>query len=205
MSEIERDTARLVTSTDKTASKELLAIGELLGVSEGDFSDRARETIHRLFKKLILDKSSLAPNSLNGEQKPQVNKTPEQILYDQYLKDTSDINFDKIPKNGENPEPKAESSLLSPLQWVQDHTCHYRAVVNDKGKFIIYCDTKKIPLEVCMTRQKRYIFMQKKCQPIDRPKPLPPQKHFQEQKTRPYKGDGEGSYGPFSIGDGYPT
>ena len=152
---------------------------------------------------LLLDKNSLGSQLPSGEQKPTVTKTEEQKLFDQYLKDTSNIDFSKIPKTSENPEPKTESSLLSPLQWVQDHTCHFRAVVKEKDGFTIYCNTKKIPLEVCMTRQKRYIFMQKRCQPIDRPKPTPPKKHFQDQRTRPYKGDGEGSYDPFSIGDGY--
>jgi hypothetical protein len=71
MSEIERDNARLVTSKDKTCPKELLALGELVGVSKGDFSERARETTHRLFKKLILDKLSPAAQSPTGEQKPQ--------------------------------------------------------------------------------------------------------------------------------------
>jgi len=149
---------------------------------------------------LLLDKNSLGSQLPSGEQKPTVTKTEEQKLFDQYLKDTSDIDFSKIPKSGENPEPKTESSLLSPLQWVQDHTCHFRAVVNDKGKFSIYCDTKKIPLEVCMTRQKRYIFMQKKCQPIDRPKLTPPKKHFQDQepRTHQYK-DQDGYVDPFSY------
>jgi hypothetical protein len=169
-------------------------------------SEKFREFIIKLDEKLLLDNSSLAPNSPSGEQKPPITKTSEQKLYDQYLKDTSYIDFSKIPKPSENPEPKTESSLLSPLQWVQDHTCHYRAVVKEKGgSFSIYCDTKKIPLEVCVTRQKRFLFMKKNCKPIGY---KPPQKQWQQRtqqddRTRPYKGDTEAYFDPFSVGDGY--
>ena len=176
-------------------------IWQVIGFGENS-SESKSKTYIEFFKKLILDNSSPAPNSPSGEQKPQVNKSPEQILYDQYLKDTADFNF---PETSENPK-NVNAPPLSPLDFVEQHQCHYRATVKEKdGSFSIYCDTKKIPLEVCVTRQKRFLFMKKNCKPIGY---KPPQKQWQqhtqqEPKTRPYKGDTEGYYDPFSIGDGY--
>ena len=175
----------------------------IIGFSENSEKSKS-ECYIEYFQKLILNKSSPAPDSPNGEQKPQVNKTPEQILYDQYLKDTADFKF---PPPSENPEPVAESSLLSPLQWIQEHPCPFRTIVNDKGKFTILCsETDKLPIEACMTRQKRYVHMQRNCRPLKKDKEKPQKKwqdRTQEPKTRPYKRDTDGYYDPFSVGDGY--
>ena len=40
--------------------------------------------------------------------------------------------------------------------------CFYRTVKDD----YVYCDTKKIPKEVCVNRQRRFLFMGYKCRPI---------------------------------------
>ena len=146
-------------------------------------------------EKLLLDKSSPAPNSPSGEQKPQTNKTPEQILYDQYLKDTSEIDFSKIPKT-ETPKPQ------SPFDFIEQHPCLDRAIVKEKdGTFVIYCQGKKIPIEVCVTQQKKAIELGwKRCYP---PFSKPPQKKWQqrtqqdqEPRSKLYK-DNDGYIDPF--------
>lgn len=68
MSEEMPDTLRITTKDDKTCPKELIALSEYLGIKNGEFSEKAREVIHRLYKSLILDKNSLSPQLPTGEQ-----------------------------------------------------------------------------------------------------------------------------------------
>ena len=47
--------------------------------------------------------------------------------------------------------------------------CPYRTLLKDGN---ILCEEKhKIPLIACITRQKRYIAMERKCRPVGRPRP----------------------------------
>ena len=183
--------------TFKWIEKDLASLYDFIGFSEnsGEYFGNSME---KKLRKLVFDTSSPAPDSPSGEQKPQVNKTVEQKLYDQYLEDMADFKF---PKPSEKPETPAPS----PLDFVEQHECHYRATVKEKdGSFSIYCDTKKIPLEVCITRQKRFLFMKKNCKPIGY-KPPQKQRTQQDHRTRPYKGDTDGYVDTFDIGDGFPN
>jgi len=87
----------------------------------------------------------------------------------------------------------------NPLQFIQDHPCNYRAIRKTKEGFEIFCDDKKIPLEVCIQRQKRYLYNNRICIPkalaLAR-KRL--QKLKQPQKTRIYRDEFEQAYYPDS-------
>lgn len=97
----------------------------------------------------------------------------------------------------QNTSKEAQSLPDNPLQFVEDNPCPYRTIIKDKSGFIVLCaETKKIPLEACITRQKRYIQFNKKCIPIGF-KPKPKSKP-QTQKTRIFRDEFERAYYPDS-------
>lgn len=181
MSEIERDNARLATATDKTAPKELLALGELVQVTEGDFSERARETIHRLFKKLILNNSLPAVLSPTGEQLPTVETETA-------LETESPLAFAQ-----EHPCP------YRTLGNVKGNAAETQ---------VLCAETDKLPLAACITRQKRYLHFEHSCQPLAKQRILEKMTKPQRQQptTRPFKGNDheqEGVLPRFYCPDGH--
>lgn len=105
----------------------------------------------------------------------------------QYLEDLA-LEKQKEPQETENP-----------LEFIQNHPCNYRAIRKTKEGFEIYCDDKKIPLEVCIQRQKRYLYTNRICIPKSLAllrKRL--QKQKQPQKTRIYRDEFEKAYYPDS-------
>ena len=63
-------------------------------------------------------------------------------------------------------EPATEQEQKSVYDYPE---CPYRTLLKDGN---ILCEEKhKIPLIACITRQKRYIAMERKCRPVGRPRP----------------------------------
>ena len=63
-------------------------------------------------------------------------------------------------------EPATEQEQKSVYDYPE---CPYRTLLKDGN---ILCEEKhKIPLRACITRQKRYIAMERKCRPVGRPRP----------------------------------
>ncbi len=56
-----------------------------------------------------------------------------------------------------------EGNRPDPFKLRKPEICHYRGIT-EEGEW--YCDTKKIPPEVCIKRQERYQYMGRKCTPI---------------------------------------
>ena len=72
-------------------------------------------------------------------------------------------------------ERVAEGAKVNPFKIREPEKCHYR-VITEEGEW--YCDTKKIPPEVCIQRQERYLWRRQKennpqiiCRPKDMKKP----------------------------------
>jgi hypothetical protein len=114
-------------------------------------------------------------------------------LYEQYLKDTSDFDWSKIPKD-QPKEPTENESKENPLEFAHQNPCPYRTVVQEKGKFLVLCaEEDKIPLEACVTRQKRFLHMERKCKPLSYKPPIKrwQQRAQQEPRTKIYRGDSD--------------
>lgn len=145
------NTVRLTTQDDKEAPKELLIIGESLGVTAEDFSVFARETIHRIFKKLIFDKNAPAPQ-LPASEKPQ-----------------SDIPTDSLSlQERAKQNPALKEALENINQPLPPPPCHYLAKgYTDKktGITYIFCNGEKMPLTVCMNLYERHRAKNKQCIP----------------------------------------
>lgn len=106
------------------------------------------------------NKNSIDPEVTTRESDPD---------YDKYLKDTAPFDTSKIAPA--KPQPKAPSVF----EHFQEQPCPYRAIVKEKsGSFSVYCDTKKLPPEVCIVRQKRYLHFNRNCYPeTKKKKPRP--------------------------------
>jgi len=93
-------------------------------------------------------------------------------------------------------EQKQQQQSENPIEWLNDNPCPYRTLIKEKDGFSILCHEKhKLPLQACMTRQKRYQQFDRKCRPID----LENKKRWQKRadtKTRKYKDEFERAYYP---------
>jgi hypothetical protein len=111
--------------------------------------------------------------------------------YGRYLKDNASFDTSKIVPTKEQPK------LPSVFEHFQDNPCHYRAIVKEKnGSFSVYCETKKIPPEVCKRQQERFASVGRPCRPLHK-KPRRPRPHTPKYgKPKVEWGDSAG-YDPF--------
>jgi predicted CopG family antitoxin len=104
--------------------------------------------------------------------------------------------FQKANVQNVNVEKPQNVEAFNPFEFAQNNPCPFRTIIKGKsGGFYVLCaETKKIPLEACITRQKRYLQFEKKCKPIGyKPKPKGQNKPM---KTRIYKDEFESDYYP---------
>jgi hypothetical protein len=164
-------------------------IYEIIGWSENS-PKSISECFVEFFEKLIVDKS--LPTQQSTEEL-KVNDKEIRNLYDQYLKDTSEFDWSKIPKD-QPKEPTENESKENPFEFARQNPCPYRTVVQEKGKFLVLCaEQDKIPLEACVTRQKRFLHMERKCKPLSYRPPIKrwQQRAQQEPRTKIYRGDSD--------------
>lgn len=82
----------------------------------------------------------------------------------------------------------------SVLEWLEKHPCHYRTLFQKKGAWHLYCEDKKIPLEVCRTRQRRFVEFERKCYPRGLKKT--PKRNPTAQRTKRFKDGDESRFNP---------
>lgn len=100
---------------------------------------------------------------------------------------TPDARSMEIPEKTENDGDAREyGNTESPLEFAHQHPCPYRTLFLDKT--VLCMENKKVPLEACVNRQKRYVHFQLKCVPIGY-KPKPKHRQDASQSNRPYSGD----------------
>jgi predicted CopG family antitoxin len=100
---------------------------------------------------------------------------------------------EKLPKDSKNVQSLPEN----PFDFAQNNPCPFRTIIKGKSGFFVLCaETKKIPLEACITRQKRYLQFEKKCKPIGYKPKLKAQS--KPMKTRIYRDEFESAYYPDS-------
>lgn len=152
---------------------------------ESEYKDKRLLAVIDAAEKLVFDKNS-TPLSDNESDKRRT-ADPD---YDKYLLDAAPFDTSKIAPTKEQPK------LPSVFEHFQEHPCPYRAIVKEKsGSFSVYCDTKKLPAEVCITRQKRYLHFDRNCRPESkakkprRPRPYTPK----YSKSKFSMGDNEGT------------
>jgi hypothetical protein len=86
------------------------------------------------------------------------------------------------------PSPQ-DSPFVNPFEFAESHPCPYRTLLKDSRE-VLCAETKRIPLDACATRQKRYQHFEKSCVPIGMKKKTPFQPRSNSQaETRPYRGD----------------
>lgn len=103
------------------------------------------------------------------------NKKQDAYLYD-CMTQYSKLELEKLKeeiqlyKPTANPKKEAwkkrvEAEANLPLTYLDfaDCPCHYRAITEEG---ILYCDVKKMPKEVCIRRQKRFLTMNRMCKPV---------------------------------------
>jgi hypothetical protein len=81
-----------------------------------------------------------------------------------------------------------EQQAENPIEWLNQNPCPYRTLIQEKEGFSILCAEKhRLPLQACMTRQKRYLQFNRKCRPIGMEKPKKAWQKKIEPKTRTWK------------------
>ena len=87
-----------------------------------------------------------------------------------------------------------EQGLPQETQSVYEYpACPYRTLLKDGN--VLCAETKKIPLEACITRQKRYLHFERSCKPIGMERKRRPRKYQTEDysqwhdATKPFRGD----------------
>lgn len=103
---------------------------------------------------------------------------------------------DKPKESQSLPDVQNIPQAFNPFEFAQNNPCPYRTIIKCKSGFMVLCaETKKIPLEACITRQKRYLQFNKKCIPIGREKPKKPHAN-KPMRTRIYRDEFESAYYP---------
>ena len=171
-----------IATRDKDGSKQkkIKEICIAIGYESECLSECLDAVIDKAYELLILNKNS-SPASDNKSE--HCRKDPD---YDRYLLDIAPFDITKLKPE----EPKAPQVIGRP---VFENECPYRSIVVGNKGFEVYCDTKKIPAEVCLTRQKRYLHFNRNCYPetkkLRRPRqPVP----LRQGSTHFSMGDSEG-------------
>lgn len=102
--------------------------------------------------------------------------------------------YDAYQQNQNQNEVKENQN--NPYEFAQKNPCPYRTLIKSRDGFYVLCaETKKIPLEACVTRQKRYLAFEKKCFPISLSK-KPKAKPQKPMRTKIYRDEFERDYYP---------
>jgi predicted CopG family antitoxin len=160
------------------------------------FKLKLENCIGEIMKTIAINENNLAfLKRLKKEKRLKSLNDVIEFLIRQY----QSLQIKEAPK--EAPETKSPDN---PFEFAQNNPCPFRTIIKAKsGGFYVLCaETKKIPLEACITRQKRYLQFNKKCKPIGlKPKPKPQSKPM---KTRIYRDEFESAYYPdYTDSDAY--
>lgn len=184
-----------ISSRDKDGSyqRKIDEISAVISYDSDCKDARLRAVIDKAYELLILNKNSTPVSDSESEYRQ---KDPD---YDKYLLDAAPFDTSKIAP----PTPQEQPKAPSVFEYFKDHSCPYRAVVKEpSGSFSVYCQTKKIPAEVCMTQQKRYAHFDRNCRPLSK-KPQAKSRSptpAREGSKRFSMGDSEG-VDSFDLGD----
>jgi hypothetical protein len=159
------------------------------------------ELFRGLQKKLILDINSTPVSDNESEPERVINLKNSTTLeaYTQYKEDVNKALASQPDLRPQQEQPKAPSVF----EHFQDNPCPYRAIVKAKdNSFSVYCETKKIPAEVCITQQKRYLAVDRTCRPLSKKSRRPRQPAAPRQGSTKFSmGDNEDAGDLFSLGD----